>query len=346
MFHRGIKEVDLSHIRYCRISKNRVIIAENRLHRPDNFTALATVTGGEEICPFDRGSEHLTPDTIFSIHNEKGEWQTRVIPNLYNALSVEEPKATERIGFFERQNGMGAHEVLIETPEHDKRFGSFSAKEFGYYLQTVTARITDLEKDGRLEYVQVFKNSGAKAGASLVHPHSQIIATPFIPRRFHEELLNQKAYFKEHGRSLLEDILQEEIRLNERIIYENRSVILLAPYASFYPFEVWIVPKDHVSSLADLNESRREDLASAMRVIFGRMDVELGDFPFNMAFYERPFRCEHDPDMVMEGIEEYFRFHIRVMPRIYQLAGYEVSTGIHINPVPPELAASRLKGVR
>ncbi len=332
----------MSHIRYCRLSKNRVIIAENRLHRPDYFSGMQAAAKAE-LCPFDPGAEELTPQTILRLDDASGNWRVRVIPNLYNALSIEEPKSTERIGFFERQDGLGAHEVVIEHPEHEKRFGTFEHEDFLYYLKALHHRLEDLRKDTRLEYVQIFKNSGAKAGASMTHPHSQIIATPFIPRRLYDELVNQKAYHAEHGRGLLEDMLHEEMRLNERIIYENRSMVLLAPYASFFPFEVWVVPKIPVSSMLELSQAQQDDLAAAMRVLFSRMEGQLGDFPFNMAFYERPARCEHDPEKIMEGVESYFRFHIRVMPRIYQLAGFEVSTGVHINPVPPELAASRLK---
>lgn len=326
-----------------------MIIAENRLRKPD-LMKEAPETADENLkhCPFEYGNETLSGNEIFAIRDKDGVkngtgWKTRVVPNLYNALSVEAEKNNRRIGFFERRDGLGAHEVIIETPNHYARIDQYSQEEFENYIKTIMARINDLERDMRLEYIQVFKNSGKYAGASVPHPHSQILATPFIPKEIKERLVIQKEYFEKHGRSLIGDLVDEEIRLNERIIYENATFVVFAPYASCFPFEILIAPKQPLSKITKLTQHQLGDLAKAMQVIFKRLHRELGDFPFNMLFFNMPpMSAQNDPDFFYK-MDDYYRFHINITPRIYHLAGFEISTGMQINPVPPELAASRLR---
>lgn len=340
----------MSHFRYCRISERWVIIAENRLVKPDMIKIIPEKREDDlKDCPFEYGNELLSGNEIYAIR-EKGStknamnWQTRVVPNLYNALSIEETKENHRIGFFERQNGLGAHEVIIETPHHHITMNQYTVEEFENYLKTISSRIDDLEKDRRLEYIQVFKNCGKYAGASMVHPHSQIIATPFIPKDIKERLKIQKNYYDLHGRSLIGDLVDEEIRLNERIVYENGAFVAFAPYASCYPFEVLIAPKMAIRKITELSTHQLNDLAHAMEFIFKRLYRELGDFPFNMLFFNMPFpSAQKEPDFFYR-MDDYFRFTISITPRIYQLAGFEISTGMHINPVSPELASIRLRG--
>lgn len=300
-------------------------------------------------CPFEYGNESLSGNEIYAIREKgnttnPGSWLTRVVPNLYNALSIEETKENHRIGFFERQNGLGAHEVIIETPHHHMMMNQYSVDVFENYIKTINQRIDDLERDRRLEYIQVFKNCGKYAGASMPHPHSQIIATPFIPKDIKERLCIQKNYFDVHGRSLIGDLVDEEIRLNERIIYENGTFIAFAPYASCFPFEVLIAPKVPIRKTTELSTHQMNDLARTMELVFKRLYRELGDFPFNMLFFNMPpSSVQNEPDFFYR-INDYFRFTISITPRIYQLAGFEIATGMHINPVAPELVAIRLRG--
>jgi len=339
----------VSHFRFCRLTEEWVIIAENRLHKPDLINVVPDTRDDDlKHCPFEYGNEVLSGNEIFAIR-EKGSqkngpgWKTRVVPNLYHALSIEELKEKRRIGLFEHQNGLGAHEVIIETPHHNIEMNQYTVEEFENYIKTIMARIDDLEKDRRLEYVQVFKNSGKYAGASMPHPHSQIIATPFIPKGVKVRLEIQKSYFEKHGSSLLGDLVDEEIRLNERIIYENGTFIAFSPYASCFPFEVMIVPKQPLDKITGLNVHQVNDLAKAMELVFSRLHRELGTFPFNMLFFIMPpMSAQNDPDFFYR-MNEYFRFHIRITPRIYHLAGFELASGMYINPVSPELAAMRLR---
>jgi len=340
----------VSHFRYCRINEHWVIIAENRLIKPDMIKVIPDKREEDlKECPFEYGNESFSGNEIYAMRERGGaknsmNWQTRVIPNLYNALSIEEAKETHRIGFFERQNGLGAHEVIIETPHHHITMDQYKIQEFEDYIKTIMARIDDLERDTRLEYIQVFKNCGKYAGASMPHPHSQIIATPFIPKDIKERLRIQKSYFDIHGRSLIGDLVEEEIRLNERIIYENGTFVAFAPYASCFPFEVLIAPKLSIRKISELGTHQINDLALAMELVFKRLYRELGDFPFNMLFFNMPIPSVQPEADFFYRMEDYFRLTISITPRIYQLAGFEISTGMHINPVAPEVAAIRLRG--
>ena len=339
----------MSHFRFCRLTECSVIIAENRLRKPDMITVVSDKSEDDlKHCPFEYGNESLSGNEIFAIREKESVkngmgWKTRVVPNLYHALSVEETKENRRVGFFERQNGLGAHEVIIETPHHHISMNHYKTEEFENYIKTIIARIDDLEKDKRLEYIQVFKNCGKYAGASMPHPHSQIIATPFIPKDIKERLEIQKAYFEKHGRSLVGDLVDEEIRFNERIIYENGTFFAFAPYASCFPFEVLIAPKLPLAKITQLSIYQINDLALVLEFVFKRLYRELGDFPFNMLFFNMPpVSAQNDPDFFYR-MEEYYRFTLHITPRIYQLAGFEISTGMYINPISPELAAMRLR---
>ncbi|MFA6188391.1 MAG: galactose-1-phosphate uridylyltransferase [Sulfuricurvum sp.] len=339
----------MSHFRFCRLSERWVIIAENRLRKPDMIITTPEVSENELThCPFEYGNESLSGNEIYAIREKESsknsmDWKTRVVPNLYHALSVEETKETHCVGFFERQNGLGVHEVIIETPDHNRTMEQYTTVEFENYIKTIMNRMADLEKDTRLEYIQVFKNCGKYAGASLPHPHSQIIATPFIPKNIKEKLEIQKSYFEKHGRSLIGDMVDEEIRLDERIIYENGTFIAFCPYASSFPFEVLITSKLPICKITELTTHQISDLAVTMEFLFKRLYRELGDFPFNILYFNMPPASkQNDPDFFYR-MGDYFRFMITITPRIYQLAGFELSSGIYINPIPPELATIRLR---
>ena len=339
----------MSHFRYCKLTGNWVIIAENRLHKPDYIKDSNKVSDNINTCPFEYGNEHLSPNEIFATRDEDSKrddvgWKTRVIPNLYNALSVESDKKNEVLGFFERQNGLGAHEIIIDTPHHHITMNNYKIQEYENYLYTIIHRLNDLKNDMRLEYIQVFKNCGKYAGASMHHPHTQIIATPFIPKDIVQRIELQREYYNQHNRSILEDMVSEELKLNERIIYENGTFVVFAPYASYYSFELIIAPKSSIDSIESLKSYQVNDLSHALKISYQKLYRELGDdFAFNMIFYNKPPLSAQNDANFFYKIEDFFRFYIRITPRIYHLAGFELSTNMHINPVPPELAASRLK---
>ncbi|NPA82668.1 MAG: galactose-1-phosphate uridylyltransferase [Epsilonproteobacteria bacterium] len=335
----------MSEIRYCPLRGERVIIAQNRLHRPSDFNMCKE--SGDDIseCPFERGKEEFTPKEIFSIKNEKGEWLTRVVPNLYHALSVEERKISYREGFFEYQDGLGAHEVIIETPDHFKKMKDYSIEEFKNYLLAVQSRYIDLQNDKRLEYISIFKNSGVNAGATLKHPHSQIIATPFIPKEIDREIEIARNYYKDHKRALLDDIVNEELRLEKRVVCKNDHFIAFLPYASFFPFEIFITSLNGVCSIKALNYDRIISLSEILKEVFIKLYKVLGDFDFNMIFKNSPpITKQTDPNYFYE-IDSFYRFYIQITPRLYKFAGFEIATNMHINPLSPEEASFKLKNI-
>jgi len=322
----------MSTIRYCKLRDTDVIISPKRLHRPTQFH---TPTDHYELdeCPFESGSEDATPTEIYSVKDKNGDWITRVVPNLYNALDIHEENSSKREGFFTSKSAFGAHEVIIETPSHDKTADRYTLENWEAYLKTINYRVKDLAQDFRLKYIQVFKNHGSQAGATLSHPHSQIIATGFVPSEVKNELKRAKEYFKIHNRTLLLDITNEELRINERVIYENNSFVAFAPFASLYPFEVIIAPKEQIATMGALNQSGIHDLAQILKNVHKKLYATLGDFHYNMIFKNPPTAVE------------YYTFHIQIIPRIYMLAGYELASGMRINPVSPEVSAQKLKEV-
>jgi len=333
----------VSVIRYCPLRDEKVIVAVNRLHRPVDYgVCKESVKESEKECPFERGREELTPKEIFSIR-ENGEWLVRVVPNLYHALSVESEKRSYSRGYFEYEEGVGAHEVIIENPDHFKKMKDYSLKEFRDYLFAVKSRLLDLSKDKRLEYVSVFKNQGVNAGATLSHPHSQIIATPFIPKEIREEIERKRAYYKIHKRALLADIVSEEIREEKRVIEKNEDFVAFVPFASFYPFETFVVPMENISSLAFLDEGKLLSLSQILQKVFKKLYKVLGDFDFNLIYKNSPPVTEQTDPNYFYKMEEFYLFYIQIIPRLYKLAGFELASNMRINPITSEDAAKRLK---
>ncbi len=322
----------MSTIRYCQLRDTDVIISPKRLHRPTQLEKVNDYYSLDE-CPFEAGAESSTPDEIYSIKDLNGDWICRVIPNLYNALDINEEKKSKREGFFTYKNTFGAHEVLIETPSHDIRMSDYSIENWNAYLNTINHRVKDLSNDSRLEYIQVFKNQGFRAGATLQHPHSQILATGFVPREIREEFKRCKQYFDIHQRTLVGDIAHEELSIGKRVIYENNSFVAFAPFASLYPFEIFIVPKDQYCNMNELDQKSIEDLSVILKTIYKKMYTFLGDFHFNMIF-KNSIKSE-----------EFYTFYIQIIPRIYMLAGFELSTGMGINPIEPESASKKLRQI-
>jgi UDPglucose--hexose-1-phosphate uridylyltransferase len=302
------------------------------LHRPTQFDTPTDHYTLEE-CPFEAGSEDATPNEIYSIKDKNGDWITRVVPNLYNALDIHEENNSKRDGFFTSKSAFGAHEVIIETPHHDKTTDNYTLENWEAYLKTIEHRVKDLSQDARLKYIQVFKNHGSRAGATLRHPHSQIIATGFVPSEVKREMQRCKEYFDVHNRTLLLDMVNEELKINKRVIYENNTFVALTPYASLYPFEVIISPKRNKSVLSELNQTEMHDLALVLKNVYKKLYAVLGDFHYNMVF-KNPLTAT-----------EYYTFHVQIIPRIYMIAGFELASGMRINPVSPEVSAKKLKEV-
>jgi UDPglucose--hexose-1-phosphate uridylyltransferase len=317
-----------------------VIIATERAHRPQDTSRLRPAPAPAALCPFEPGQEDKTPREVYvsgrpptSPPNSPG-WKVRVVPNRYPALMIEGDLDREPVGIYDRMNGIGAHEVVIETPEHGRDLADLSDAEVAEVLLAFKARVLDLKNDQRFRYVLLFKNHGAHAGATLEHAHSQLIALPVTPRQVAEEVAGARGHYDHRERCIFCDIVLQERKDRTRLVSENDEFVVLAPFAPRSPFETWIVPRRHESNFEAEPRERLGQCASALRSTLKRLAVALGDPAYNFIVHSNPLREPPSPS---------YHWHIEVMPALTQVAGFEWGSGFHINPVPPEEAAEFLR---
>jgi UDPglucose--hexose-1-phosphate uridylyltransferase len=316
------------------------LFAPNRLKRANNFYVQKAKVDDPSKCPFCPGNEHLTPKEIFKINAQENKWQLRVVPNLYNLLSTDEELKYEKEMFFDNISGVGAHEIVIETPKHDCNMYDFSVLEFITYFEALKNRIEDLKNDTRLKYISVFKNSGFLAGATQTHSHTQIVATPFIPKSVQEDINYFKSYYEEHKRNFFDDLIYEEKIFKKGILFENESFIAFAPYASSFAFEVQVISKKELLCLKYFNSKDLESLSMIMKDTFELLHNGLGEFSFNM-LVKNSFGYEDVCDA--DKRIKYNRFYIQIIPRNAMLAGFELDSQMFVNPVLPETAVKIMK---
>lgn len=317
-----------------------VIISSERSKRPSSFHSVSKRKDAS-LCPFCAGHESYTPPEIIAYRDPTSEpnqpgWTLRVISNKYPALIVEGNINREPKGLYDRMNGIGAHEVIIETPEHNIDLVDMKDEQVRDIFWAYRERILDLERDSRLKYILVFKNHGEAAGASLEHAHSQLIATPIIPKRVAEELLGSQRYFNFKERCIYCDIIRQEIADQERIVSDFDSFITVQPFAPRFPFETWILPKSHQSSYIEMSDDDYLVLARCMKDTLKRLKIALNDPPFNFMIHTRP---------VSKKSQEYYHWHIEIIPKLTKIAGFEWGSGFYINPTTPEEAAAYLKDI-
>ena len=324
-----------SEFRYCKLTRQWVLFAPSRAKRPHNFEPQSQIAH-ETLCPFDHGSEHLTPPEIERIERD-GKWSARVVPNLYNILSIDIESVGKRDEYFDLLSGFGAHEVVIETPDHQKTIFDYEVVAFVDYLTLCKNRLTNLKKDTRLLYVSLFKNRGLQAGASQPHEHSQIIALPFVPKDIEDEITYKKEYYAQYKRALLDDMVYEEKQFESNFIFENESFVCYAPYASRFPYEVRIVAKKKIATLIELGVEPLTHLANALHLLFLKYKSTIGEFDFTMLFKNHPY------ENCTTSAKEYYRFSIHIYPRLTGIAGFELDSGIYINSVLPSEVATRLR---
>ncbi len=317
-----------------------VIIATERSKRPSSFQSVSQ-RGSARLCPFCPGAEANTPQEILAYRNpgtepNKPGWSLRVFPNKYPALVVEGSLTREPHGVYDKMNGIGAHEVIVETSDHSRDMDAMSEQELHDVFWAYRERMLDLERDRRFQYILVFKNHGQAAGASLEHSHSQLIATPIVPKKVQEELEGSRRYYDFKERCVFCDIVRQEIMDKERIVTDFDSFITVQPFAARFPFETWLLPKTHQSSYLEMSESDFTILARTFRDILGRLKRALNDPPFNFVLHTRPISFEH---------HQYYHWHFEIIPKLTRVAGFEWGSGFYINPTTPEEAAQYLRGI-
>lgn len=333
-------------IRKCPISDRWVVIATERGKRPTDFRPPREEEGAEpKSCPFCEGNEKITPQEILAwrkpstLPNSPG-WDIRVTQNKFPALSIEGDVNRSGIGIFDMMSGIGAHEVIIETPKHDLNIPDMDEEQITKILWAYKRRIEDLEKDKRFRYILIFKNYGKAAGASLSHPHSQLIATPITPRYVKLELTNSKEYFEDKERCIFCDLIRQELGSGERLIYENEYFVAFCPFASRFPFETWILPRKHCADYKDLQDAERLQLATCLKDILSRLRKCLNDPPYNYVLHTSPNPVPRPGKPSYWGTINYdYHWHIEIIPRLTKMAGFEWGSGLYINPTSPEQAA-------
>ena len=315
-----------------------VIIATDRARRPRDFIREPVVLRGDHFCPFCPGNEEKTPPEILAYRQSggpnEGGWTLRVVANKFPALRVEGELERQGEGLYDKMNGIGAHEVIIETPDHNLTLGELPEKRIEDVFWAFRDRILDLKKDRRLRYILIFKNHGEAAGASIEHTHSQLIALPVIPKRVMEEMDGAKKYFDFKERCIYCDIVRQESETGTRVVLETDHFLAVSPYAPRFPFETWILPQQHRSHFEEADTASIQNLAWVQRTILRKMDKVLEHSPYNFIIHTAP---------IQEGAMTHYHWHIEIMPKLTSVAGFEWGAGFYINPTPPEESAKFLR---
>lgn len=313
-----------------------VIISVERGKRPTDFKMRVPAKKGG-FCAFCSGNEHTTPPEIIAFRADGSKpntpgWTLRVVYNKFPALRIERQLNRVGEGIFDKMDGVGAHEIIIESPDHNLTLSTMPLKSVEDTLWAFYQRISELKKDRRLKYVLVFKNEGDAAGSSLEHTHSQLIALPIVPKLVQEEINNARQYYNYKKRCIFCDIIRQERGDIIRVISENENYISLAPFAPRSPFETWILPKSHESSFAP--DGKFPLLAQILQQTLRQIDKVLNLPPYNMMIHISPFEGE---------LNEYYHWHIEIKPTLTKTAGFEWGSGFYINPTPPEEAAKFMR---
>jgi len=337
-------------LRHDPIQKRWVIIASERGRRPDDFPRQEEPLPGG-YCPFCEGNESKTPPEITAVRrnrsgpNQPG-WEIRVVPNKFPALRIEGGLDRKGLGAYDRMNGVGAHEVIIETPQHDLNLADAPVQHLEKVIRMYRERLVDLLRDFRFKYILIFKNYGAAAGASLSHPHTQLIATPVTPLTLAQELTSAKEHYQDKERCLFCDLIQQELESGERVVVSGDQFIAMAPFASRFPFEIFLAPRYHHHSFAEINDDMIRHLAVTLKEVLLRIKKCLNDPPYNFLIHTIPnVKARPKRASYWDTIEVDFHWHIELIPRLTRIAGFEWGTGFYINPTAPEEAAKYLREV-
>jgi UDPglucose--hexose-1-phosphate uridylyltransferase len=328
----------LPELRKDPISGRWVIIATDRAKRPSDFTRQQVRTSELRFCPFCTGNELRTPPEILAYRtrggaNEPG-WTLRVISNKFPILRVEGTISSKAEGMYDKMNGIGAHEVIIETPEHTQTLATMPEKRVEDLFWAYRDRVHDLRRDARLKHILLFKNHGESAGQLLEHPHSQLVALPVVPKRVREEMDGARRHFDYKERCAYCDIVSQEIDTGSRVVMETDHFVAISPYAARFPFETWILPRVHNSHAENMSHAEVEDLARVLGSIVRRIDSTLEKPPYNLVVHSAPV---HDP------LIAHYHWHIELIPKLAHVAGFEWGSGFYVNPTPPEESAKFLR---
>lgn len=317
------------------ITRMWVVIATDRPKGPSDYLAFKPPYRVQESggpCPFCPGQEEMTPPETFSIPREGGGWSVRVVPNKFPFFHIEGDFDRRPEGMYDLMEAIGAHEIVIEAPEHHQNLATFESVQIEGILRAYRDRVRDLARDQRFQQILIIKNY---PGVFNRHPHSHLMALPVIPKRIEEEIGGTLDYFQRKERCIYCDILKEETASGKRVILETPHFLVFAPFASRFPFETWIVPKAHASDFHSIDDERIADLSVTLRSLFHRFQQLISDPPYSLTFHTSPVQERfHRPE---------YHWHIETRLRVGLREGFEWGTGFFVNPTPPEQAAAYLR---
>ena len=321
-----------------------VAFAPERQRRPQDF--VAGTVNAEAVDPFLNGNERLTPPEVYAVRSQDSlpnspGWLVRVVPNRYPAMRVEGQLTSSPDGLYDRMSGIGAHEVIIETPE-ELALEDLPVDAIAQVVRTYRERMLDLDRDGRFQLIYIFKNVGEKAGASLRHAHSQLVALPMVPPLIEGKLTRAREYFLRTQRNVFSDILHCEREAGTRLVAENGGFVLFCPFASRFPFELAIHPKRLHADFVSCSDAELYDLAEVLRFGLKRLNQVLDAPGYNLLLHTAPLRRPQTEKFASSRHD--YSWHLEIVPRFNSLAGFEIGLGAYINTVFPEDAAEALRG--
>ena len=333
----------MSELRKEPFTQRWVIFPTDRRKRPSDFVREPVdIPASDPECPFCEGHEALTPHELHahrpnaSMPNGPG-WQFRIVPNAMPLLRVEGGLDRHGDGVFDRMHGIGAHEVVIETPHHGQGLADLSEDAIDRILHAIRDRMIDLARDQRFRYISVFENHGINAGARTLHAHAQIIALPVVPKDVWDEVDGARAHYQAKERCLFCDILHQEAHAAQRVVGENADVVAISPYASRCPFETWILPRRHEARFERSSGQEFLSLARQIKEVLGLMNKALERPAYNLVVHTAP---------IGEALDASYHWHVEILPRLTRATGFDWATGVHVNPVTPEEATQVLRGAR
>jgi len=259
-------------------------------------------------------------------------WKVRIVPNKYPAL-VDCQESLRESGFYCARAGLGYHEVLIETPRHVQSLSELSQEEIRDGMEILVSRLEMLKRDKRLQYAMVFKNVGATAGASIEHTHSQIMATPIIPDAVAAELIGARQFFQDRNRCVYCQIVEQELLRDDRVVLASQHFVVICPFASRFPFEIWVLPRQHAWRFEQTPDDLWDEYIQVSKETIERIEKVLPGVGYNMIVHNAPLHEE----------VPFYHWHVEILPSTARPAGFEWGSGIHINPVFPEFAAQSLR---
>lgn len=329
----------MSEVRLNPITREWVIIAKEKGKKPEDFIIVKENRKPPEFlktCPFCPGNETVTPKETFKICDEKG-WKIRVVPNKFAMLSSEGEKFRTHTGLHKNVNGVGTHEVIIETPLHNLTTATMPLEQLKEVIQVYKDRFLEIYRDQRVEHVILFKNSGAASGTTIEHPHSQVVGIPVMPLHIRSRIENAMRFFDDTGECLMCRMIKDELNEGTRIVMDTKHFTALVPYAALSPFHTWIFPKKHSGFFGDMQSDEIWDIASNLKSIMARLYHGLNNPDFNYVV------MSGNPSDVNSG---FIHWYLSIVPRVAMASGFELGSGMYINSLIPEKAAEYLRNVK